>query len=393
MVAFPLNKIMSKKVRVAFFSTYYPEYRDAVFSRLAKHPDIEFSFFVGKPPTGSFIQASDATRYECRPIRVLSLAVPGTRNAISYRTGAVSALLRRKYDVLILSNDILGIDVWLCSMLSRLAGVRVCIWGQGLSRPPSRLRNAMRFALTSLATAAVYYSDGGRDYWLKRKIPEEKLFVAYNALDTDKQIRIREEMKPEALEAHLAVQNLTGKRIVTFLGRLIREKKPRLFIDVVAEAASRDSRIVGVLIGDGPERGRLEQYVRERCLTDRIRFVGAIYDEPTMAKYLMSSVAVVLPAFAGLAIQHAGVYGVPMILGDVPYSHGPEQEIVEEGKTGLWCPDEDVDAFASAILRLVRDPVYRDSLSINIRRVIDEKYTVARMAQGFVDAVQYCSGE
>ena len=81
-------------------------------------------------------------------------------------------------------------------------GVPVCIWGQGLSRPPSRFRNALRFALTSLATAAVYYTDGGRDYWLKRGIPAKKLFVAYNALDTDKQIRIREEMQPDALEAH-----------------------------------------------------------------------------------------------------------------------------------------------------------------------------------------------
>jgi glycosyltransferase involved in cell wall biosynthesis len=104
----------------------------------------------------------------------------------------------------------------------------------------------------------------------------------------------------------------------------------------------------------------------------------------------MSSAAMVLPAFAGLAIQHAAVYGVPVILGDLPHSHGPEQEIVEEGRTGLWCPDEDVDAFAAAILRLAGDPPYRDSLAANIRRVIDEKYNVARMSQGFIDAVHYC---
>ena len=180
---------------------------------------------------------------------------------------------------------------------------------------------------------------------------------------------------------------------MTFLGRLIPDKKPRLFIDAVIEAARRDARIVGLLIGDGPERNGLEQYVRERSAADQIRFVGALHDEPTLAKYLMSSVAAVLPAFAGLAIQHAGVYGVPVILGDIAHSHGPEQEIVEEGKTGLWCRDEDVDAFASAIVRLAADPVYRDSLAANIRRAIDEKYNVASMAQGFIDAVHYCRGE
>jgi glycosyltransferase involved in cell wall biosynthesis len=244
-----------------------------------------------------------------------------------------------------------------------------------------------------LSTAALYYTESGRDYWAQRGIPQEKLFIAYNALDTDKQIQVQQQTTSDDLAAHLRTEGLTGKKIVAFLGRLIAEKKPRVFIDAVAKAAARDPDIVGVFIGDGPEQQALEQYVGDNALSQCIRFAGAIYDEPTMAKYLMSSVAMVLPAFAGLAIQHAAVYGVPVILGNVAHSHGPEQEIVEEGKTGLWCPDEDVDAFAAAILRLVREPAYRDSLSANIKRKIDEKYNVARMAQGLIDAVHYCVGK
>jgi glycosyltransferase involved in cell wall biosynthesis len=209
-------------------------------------------------------------------------------------------------------------------------------------------------------------------------------------MDTEKQIRARSGTTAADLATHAESQGLTGKRIVTFLGRLIAEKKTRVFIDAVAKAADQDTSIVGVIIGDGPERESLVQYVRDKGLEDRIRFTGELYDEPTIAKYLMSSTAMLLPASAGLAIQHAAVYGVPVILGDVAYSHGPEQEIVQEGKTGLWCPDGDVNAFAEAILRLTQNPAYRDSLSANVMREIDEKYNTARMAQGFVDAVHYC---
>jgi glycosyltransferase involved in cell wall biosynthesis len=381
---------MTHKIRVGVFSRYYPSYRDAVFSRLSQCDDPEFTFLGGPPPSKSFIRDTSVRPYTYRPIRWFTIPVPGTSNSISYRCGTIWAMLRRKYDVMIIGNDILGIDDWICCLASRLFRVPVCIWGQGLSRPPSKFRDALRFKLTSLATAALYYTDSGREYWAKRGIPREKLFVAYNSLDTDKQIQIRARTTPEELSAHLDSQGLTGKKIVAFLGRLIPDKKPRVFIDAVAKAAAQDADVVGVIIGEGPERQALEQYVREKSLVEHIRFVGAVYDEPTMAKYLMSSVAMVLPAFAGLAIQHAAVYGVPVILGNVAHSHGPEQEIVEEGKTGLWCPDEDADAFAAAILRLVRDPAYRDCLSANIRRVIEEKYNAGSMAQGFIDAVRYC---
>ena len=77
-------------------------------------------------------------------------------------------LLRRKYDVFIIGNDILGLDSWLCCLLARFLRIPVCIWGQGLSRPPSRFRDGLRFALTSLSTAAIYYTDGGRDYWQRK---------------------------------------------------------------------------------------------------------------------------------------------------------------------------------------------------------------------------------
>jgi glycosyltransferase involved in cell wall biosynthesis len=381
---------MSRKIRIGVFTTYYPKYRDAVFARLSQCEDMDFTFLAGSPPAKSFIRDTAVRPYPYRFLHWFAIRVPGTPNSISYRCGVVGAMVRRKYDVMIVSNDILGLDCWVCCLLSRLLRVPICVWGQGLSRPPSRFRDALRFALTALAGAALYYTDGGREYWARLGIPRQKLFVAYNAMDTEKQIRTRSGMTTADLAAHAESHGLSGKRIVTFLGRLIAEKKTRVFIDAVAKASDQDPSIVGVIIGDGPERESLGQYVREEGLDDRIRFTGEVYEEPTIAKYLMSSTVMLLPASAGLAIQHAAVYGVPVILGDVAYSHGPEQEIVQEGKTGLWCPDGDVNAFASAILRLIRDPALRESLSTNIKREIDDKYNTAGMAQGFIEAVRYC---
>lgn len=381
---------VGRKRRVGVFSLYYPEYRDAVFTRLSQDPDFDFTFLAGPPPAESFIRASTSPPFTYQSIRVLTLPIAGTRNVLSHRFGQLSALVRRRFDVLILSNDVLGPDIWLCCLLSRFFRVPVCIWGQGLSRPPSRLRNALRYALTTLAKAAVFYSEGGKDYWIKRGIPAEKLFVAYNALDTDKQWGIRDALTPAVMSAFRTAEGLEGRKIVTYLGRLIAIKKPAVFIDAVAKAVAQDASLVAVLIGDGPQRTELERRAQDLGVAGAVRFVGELYDESLLARYLKASVAVVLPAAAGLAIQHAAVYGSPLILGHVPGHHLPEQEIVVEGKTGLWCPDEDIDAFAAAILKLTRDDEFRSALSANVIREIDEKYSVARMAQGFIDALHYC---
>lgn len=382
------------RLRVAVIGTYFPGYRNAVFARLSSNPAQEFTFLAGLSPSKSFIRDATARPYTFFPIRWFAIPIPGTRNFISYRCGTIWALLQRKYDVLIMTNDVLGLDIWICCVLSRLLRVPVIIWGQGISRPPSRFRDILRFILTTLASAAVYYSEGGRDYWVKQGIPSKKIFVAYNALDTDKQIQIRDTTTQEDIAGFLRTHGLVDKRLVAYLGRLIPVKKPSVFIDAVAKAHAQDSRVVGVLIGDGPQRKELEQQARnQNLLGNVVRFVGESYDEHVLAKYLMASSAVVLPAAAGLAIQQAAVYGAPLILGDIPNEHLPEQEIVKEGKTGLWCPDEDVDAFTSAILRLASDPAYRKLFSVNLKREIDEKYNVARMAQGFIDAVHFCMGE
>jgi len=382
-----------EKQKVGVFSWYFPTYRDAVFTCLSENADFDFTFFSGSPPAKKFIVESDYKKYKFHPIRVFYFNIPGTKNSITYRTGVISALSRRQFDVFFITNDILGIDTWICAILGRILKVPVIIWGQGISRPPSLLRNMLRLSLTKLARAALYYTEGGKNYWLKKGIPPEKMFVAYNALDTNAQITLRNSISQNDLDKFLEAENLSGRVLVTFLGRLVPQKKPIIFLEAIQSALTFNPNIFGLFIGNGPERICLEEQAKNMGISHAVRFIGDLYNENILAKYLMSSLAVILPAFAGLAIQHAAVYGTPIILGDLPNSHGPEIEIVENEKTGLFCPDEDANAFALAIIRLNRDIALRQSLSDNLKRTIDLKFNVNNMAQGFIDAIRYCLGK
>ena len=382
-----------EKIKVGLFSQYYPIYREGVFRHLLASSDFDFSFFAGPPPRDGFIIEINLGEDKFHPIQIFKLHIPGTKNYVTYRSRVISSFIKHQFDIFVLSNDILGIDIWICAILSKFRKVPLILWGQGISRPPTRFRDTLRYLLTSLTSAALYYTEGGKAYWVDRGIPKEKLFVAYNSLDTDKQIFTRENLSQNDLNTFLDAQNLHNKSVVTFLGRLIPEKKPWIFLESIQKTLIIEPDIIGLFIGDGPERQQLENQARKLGIYESVRFVGAVYDENILAKYLLSSIAVVIPAFSGLAIQHAAVYGTPLVLGDLPNSHGPEQEIVVHEITGIRCPDEDVGAFASAIIRLIQDRNFRRTLSDNLLSVIDEKYNVQRMAQGFFDAIEYCIRE
>ena len=381
---------MTKRKRVAFFSICFPIYREAVLETLSNHPDIDFEFASGLVPPGSMMREASAPGIKRIFIRVLNLHIPGTKYALTWLEGALSSVVFRKYDALVLTNDVLAPYVWMACLLGPVFRVPICIWGQGISRPPSAFRDTLRRWLTRLATSAVYYSEGGRQYWIDRGIQREKLFVAYNALDSTLQIRVRDTTTPEHLNEFLACEQLENKKTIVCLGRLIALKRPDILVAAVAKLAANDPDVLGIFLGDGPERAALEHQAKELGALAQIRFVGETYDEKFISKYLMTCKAVLLPAAAGLAIQHAAVYGAPLVLGDQPGHHLPEQEIVKHEETGLWCPDSDVEAFAKALSRFIYDDGFRNKVSINLKQEIDEKYNTRKMAQGFVDAVQYC---
>lgn len=76
-------------------------------------------------------------------------------------------------------------------------------------------------------------------------------------------------------EAFRAVNGLpSDARLLAFSGRLVPEKNPGFFVDVLAEMNRRDATVYGVVIGDGSERATVEARARARGVQDRIRMLG-----------------------------------------------------------------------------------------------------------------------
>ena len=150
------------------------------------------------------------------------------------------------------------------------------------------------------------------------------------------------------------------------VGRLTRQKNLDLAIDAVAQVP--DARLV--VVGDGPDRGRLERKVAVSDARDRVTFRGAL---PRMEaiRVLAAADACVISSswenFPHAAVEALAV-GVPVVataVGGVP-------EIVRDGENGLLVTPGSSSALASALQRLLNDRTLRDSLAARARPSVQE---------------------
>jgi glycosyltransferase involved in cell wall biosynthesis len=91
----------------------------------------------------------------------------------------------------------------------------------------------------------------------------------------------------------------------------------------------------------------------------------------------------------GLVINEAMNQGCPVVATDaVGAAVGG---LVDDGVNGFVVPERNSEKLAEAILKIFQNPQLAESMGKSGREKI-EKWDYEHQAQGFVDAIQYCSG-
>jgi glycosyltransferase involved in cell wall biosynthesis len=141
-----------------------------------------------------------------------------------------------------------------------------------------------------------------------------------------------------------------------FVGRLASNKGLLALLDAFVPLARRDPHATLVLVGeDGGMAAPVDARSRELGLAGRVRRLGHVADDRTLASAYQGARALVLPsdyeAF-GLVLLESLAQGTPVIASRV----GGVPEIVEDGRTGLLVPPGGTGQLAEAIGRIWDDP-------------------------------------
>ena len=130
-------------------------------------------------------------------------------------------------------------------------------------------------------------------------------------------------------------------------------------------------------MGDGPGRNRVEQEIKNAQLEAQILMTGYREDVPAILSFtdlgIISSVAEGIPQF----LFQIMAMGKPVIATEV----GGIPEIVTSGVTGVLIPPEDPAALAKAMVQVLGDPGSARRLGAEGRRLVEQGYTVEKMAE------------
>jgi glycosyltransferase involved in cell wall biosynthesis len=129
----------------------------------------------------------------------------------------------------------------------------------------------------------------------------------------------------------------------------------------------RETPVEMVVVGDGPERGRLEGLARELGVWDRIRFMGAQPND-RMPGLLSSADVALIPSLmeaTSVAALECMSCQLPVAASDV----GGLPEIVD-ASVGTLFPPADPEGLARAVVELLRDPHLPERGRIGRERVV-----------------------
>jgi glycosyltransferase involved in cell wall biosynthesis len=150
---------------------------------------------------------------------------------------------------------------------------------------------------------------------------------------------------------------------IVVVGRLVPIKRLDVFVEALALACRRLPRVTATLVGDGPERPRLEEAARHFRVNGRLRFAGFRHD---VRPWLAASRLCVLSSDSEgvpLALVEAMMSGLPAVATDV----GDIRDLVEDGVSGILVPRRDPAALADGIVTALEDETRRAELGRRAR--------------------------
>jgi glycosyltransferase involved in cell wall biosynthesis len=186
---------------------------------------------------------------------------------------------------------------------------------------------------------------------------------------------------------------LSDEPVVGFLGTLKPWHDVATLVHAMELVARREPAPHLLVVGDGPERGRLEDLARNLQFSEAVTFTGEVPHD-SVAAYIGAFDVAVLPYgadgdyFSPLKLFEYLAAERPVVATDV----GDIGHCLTNGESGLTYPPGDVNALAGAISALLSDPLWASSLARAGRDHVRAYHTWEGNARLVVQLAQQLAG-
>jgi glycosyltransferase involved in cell wall biosynthesis len=372
-----------KKRKVAVVQYRLLHYRVDMFERLraaCASADIELTLIHGGPTPSEIVRNDTGELPWAAKIHNYGLRI-GDRDLL----WQPFSKMVKQADLVILMQEsrLLSNYPWLLGWGPR--HTRVAFWGHGRnfqSNAPTGLRERWKERLLSSVDWWFAYTDITASIVRQSGFPSERITILNNAIDN---LRFEADLDiPDAEIAALraSIGAAEGTVVGLYCGSLYADKRLDLLIEACERviAAHPDFRLV--VVGDGPSRNDLE------CVIGKpwFRWAG-VQRGRGKAAWFRASQLFLNPGAVGLQVLDCFVAGLPMLTTN-DAKHGPEVAYLVDGVNGI-VTEGSVNAYASAVQRMIENPVLRESIA-GQARASAAKYTMDSMVENFVSGMDAC---
>lgn len=217
--------------------------------------------------------------------------------------------------------------------------------------------------------ANIFYMEKSKEFW-HNSIDLNKVFVAINTT----------QVSPIIIEPD-------KKSTILFVGTLYKGKGVDKLLETYSNLIDKtDNPLPLVIVGDGPERQLLEQFVKAHKLENKVNFCGAIFDESVLKDYYSHALISVSPNQAGLSVPKSMGYGVPYATRKDAITGGEIYHITDNVNGFMYEKDEDL---LDILLEACENPQKYIEMGKKAKEYYYNNASVRHRAEGAIAAFNY----
>ncbi len=312
-------------------------------------------------------------------------------------SSAFAGMFLRKPEVVIATSPqlLVGLSGW---WLARLNGVPFVfevrdLWPESLAAVGvGSEQSALHRGLAKIAgflyrncDRLVVVTPAFKDYLIRHwRIPEEKIFVVENGVDTSLFNRFTPKV---ALKRKLDVDE---KFVVSYIGTIGAAHGLETLLEAASRMREQMPEVLFLIVGEGAEKEGMMSLARTRGLSN-VRFVDQQARETIPAYIAASDACLVLLKKAELfktvlptKMLEFMSCARPVILG----VDGHARKVMEQANAGIFITPEDPAALVEAVVRLASDPDLCESMGRNGRQHVLRYFSRRDSAKVYLEVLQ-----
>ena len=227
----------------------------------------------------------------------------------------------------------------------------------------TKIRRGFRLSLTMWILKNCNYitvtGNNSRQYLIQKGISGEKIFALPNTMNFTPFCKL----------------NINKEYDIVSLGRISDDKHVEIIVKIVEELKSKIPNIKAAIGGNGPQKEKVIDLVKQLKLDNNISICGFIPDEELTNFFNKGKVFVLTSETEGFprTIIQAAACGLPVVASNV----GDITDVIDHGINGFLVNEyNNIRGFSSRVLQLLNDDDLYEKFSLTLEKKVKQQFVI-----------------